>query len=275
MSVQINPTLEMKPIAYIDQADPTLDKYYSVATVALGEVFALTLEQTNDETDNKDIEILVTIDGTEYSGRIVAGVSGLTYFAYRSPIEDALILTTAVRNAGYAVPIRGHVITVEAAIHTVNGTNQVLECDVQYGEVPTGTYWWYKHYPTAVLNQDPPVSLTLYDIFDGLVDARLIFVIARQINDEAAAKVLELTTTIDGEAALGTTATFNNNTWRYWTRDPTRDGRSLAHDTAYNFFYYYAFDFHLGTIQLAMTSAIGTNQQLDGRAVYELYEEVS
>jgi len=279
MSVQVNPTVEKQPLAYIDQPDPTLDKYYPVVTMALGEIYALSLEQTNDETDVKDIEILVTIDGTEYSGRIAAGVSGTRYFAYRSPVADALILTTTFVNAGYYVAIRGHVVTVEASIHTANGTNEILECDVQYGEAPAGTTWWWKHYPTAINTVSPPTIDTYYTIAEDLEDARIIFIAAKRYDDDAGNKEVRMGITLEGTLTLDDQIE-GDNSWEYWylgTLVATGGGSFNSTTSLVNATYYDTLDCQdMSLLQVRQENeAIGANAVLIGTCVYELYEEVA
>ena len=126
----------------------------------------------------------------------------------------------------------------------------------------------------ADLDQDPPVQNTWYTMFDGTGGIRIRMMTVKQINDEAAAKTIELRMTIDGTALVETPQVQSNDSWYYWTVRAWTD-RVYGDDTApWLAQYYKAVECHDVLIEVRMTSAPGTNQKLDGRVHYETFERL-
>lgn len=119
-------------IAQINQAPPVQNTWYTVLDTKVDvRLIWLVLRQDNDETDNKNLEIRVTMDGVALIGTIDA--VNLTYYqAYLNLSADTLIVSGTKFNSGYYVDIRGRSVKVEIRITSVVGTNQVLRGRVQH-----------------------------------------------------------------------------------------------------------------------------------------------
>lgn len=276
MSVQVKPIPLKETFVNISESNPNEDEWYPLLPQTdLGEIMSVKIEQQNDETDAKNIEVRLTADDTEYVGTVSAPHS-LNEFAVRSPIQDALILLASQYNMNWYTTLKGHSLQLDVRITSTPGTNQVLLANAHFFTAPAGTNWWWKHYPTAVVNQDPPVNdLSYYEILGEVEDVRFIYFGGRQINDEAALKNVELTATIDSIAYTRNHGNLGSGAWNYWHIRPEIAAALLASTTTYNTARYETLDGQLGKVEIRIRSAPGTNQELDGRVVYELYEEVA
>jgi len=126
----------------------------------------------------------------------------------------------------------------------------------------------YRSYPLAELNQDPPTVDTWYPVLDGQIDCRLVFCAVRQINDEAAAKNLEVRWVLDGET-FSAAFSADNDTWYYVYRVATSNALAETASVVATG-YYAARHAQLADVDVRITSAVGTNQELDGRVDYEV-----
>lgn len=132
--------------------------------------------------------------------------------------------------------------------------------------------WMFKYQAIAELDQDPPVADTYYTILDTTEKVRLLSIICRQINDEAGAKNLQLKVTIDGVTIEGTAAAFADNTWYAWFPTQTsEDWDKITYSgTGMEDHAELKLEAHSIKIEVRQTTAVGTNQKLDGRVRYEV-----
>lgn len=75
----------------------------------------------------------------------------------------------------------------------------------------------FQKMPRAYLAQEPPVQNTWYTILDTTKDIYIYTVFVTQINDELAAKDVEVRATINSVTASGSLSQANNSTmcWRF------------------------------------------------------------
>jgi len=129
-------------------------------------------------------------------------------------------------------------------------------------------HYWNEHEPTFTVDEDPPVLNEWYPLLPETEDVELIFLTARQIHDAAAALNLQIRVIADGTTYTGTFAA-NDSTWYFAVRYPHDDilGTFTSWQTATFYGHWKA---QLMQIDIRQTGAIGVNQQLDGRCVYEI-----
>lgn len=128
--------------------------------------------------------------------------------------------------------------------------------------------YWRQYQEIATVDEDPPVVNTWYELLN-VVDVMAQYFVIRQINDETVAKNYEARVTADGVVMLGTLA-LNNNTWYYVRKLPYQDTPLNITADATLMKSATALFAHALLLELRQTGALGTNQNLDGRATYEL-----
>ena len=133
---------------------------------------------------------------------------------------------------------------------------------------------WLQDHDSAVVDERPPVQNTWYEVFHDQ-DVRILWCRIYQKNDEAAAKDVEITWTIDGNVYFVSTS-LDDNTWEYVYRSviPSGGGTAgLTIDTTLRNAAYSidkrGLDFK---VEVRMTSVPGTNQRLECMCVYETLE---
>lgn len=123
-----------------------------------------------------------------------------------------------------------------------------------------------KHQALVVLNQDPPVANTWYTVLVTVRNVLVYAFAARQINDEAGAKSLEARLTIDGVTITGLVS-FTDSVFAFWRHSIEEEDLEVS-TTAFPLGkagVLYARSFKA---ELRQTTAVGTNQKLDGRIMY-------
>lgn len=138
----------------------------------------------------------------------------------------------------------------------------------------SGQKFHYQDYDSDVANEAPPVQNTWYEVFDA-INVRLLLCRVRQINDEVAAKDVEVRWTIDGNVYLGV-FTCLDTTWYYVWRTPTPSGAGtggLSLTTTPSTATLYTDKRGLTfKVEVRMTSVPGTNQVLRCECVRETLE---
>lgn len=138
----------------------------------------------------------------------------------------------------------------------------------------------WKFQPTAQLNQVPPVTDTWYTILDTTEDVSLDFILMFQENDETDAKNIEVRVTIDGEVLPGA-ASQADNTLFYWAHthnfaaatdilDESATRNTAGSQTSDKLGL--PLRGHSVLVEARITSAVGTNQELRGRVIYQTWE---
>lgn len=127
------------------QAPPVLNTWYTALDKKHGvRIRRLTAFQENTETDAKDIELRVTIDGVEHTKALSAASGTANYFSFNE--DGDLTLDTergtcgfANTNAGGGTTLYGpmgfleaHSIKVEYRLTAAAGTAQTLTCRLEY-----------------------------------------------------------------------------------------------------------------------------------------------
>lgn len=129
-----------------------------------------------------------------------------------------------------------------------------------YGE----KYHYYDH-DTDLVNETPPIQNTRYEAFDA-EDVRLLFCVAQQINDEAAAKTIEVRWIIDGNTYVEV-ITAASGTVYYIYRHPLQGAGAASGlsntTTANNAGFQTDKRGHSFMVDVAITAVVGTNQILN------------
>jgi hypothetical protein len=185
------------------------------------------------------------------------------------------------------VSIRGHNVKVEVMFDDTLGTNQLWDFVILYQKAPEGRIWWWKHYPVVVLNEAPPTVGVYADIITDIEDVRILFIATRQTNDEDDTKNLRGQWVLDGETETGPSQGaplhHASGDWHYWYLNsadgagefPFPDSGPVVRQWGgmLNPLFFSDLEVQEATIRVRQESALGTNQQLEGRVVYERYEE--
>lgn len=129
----------------------------------------------------------------------------------------------------------------------------------------------YKYKATGTVDEDPPTQNTWYTVLDTTDDVRLIGVTTRQINDETDTKTIAVRITIDGVTLETGNVTCNNNSFYYVYHQLVSDS-IFSTTNARNIGFNTGLRGQSVKVEVRQTEATGTNQQLDGRAVYETLE---
>lgn len=133
---------------------------------------------------------------------------------------------------------------------------------------------WLQDHDTDVVDESPPVQNTWYEVFDA-DDVRLLLNSIYQVNDEAAAKDVEIKWTIDGNVYF-VANTLASGTFVYVYKDhgPSIGGTAGLAVSAVIVNACYNVDKRglRFKVEVRMTSVPGTNQVLISRAVRETLE---
>jgi len=127
-----------------------------------------------------------------------------------------------------------------------------------------GAKFHYDDHDTDLVNEAPPVQNTWYEVFHAY-DVRHLYCVIRQVNDEAAAKTVEVRWTIDGNVYLANPALASNQiNWVFRNYLPSSGGTGgLANSTAERMAAFYQSkrgkDYK---VEIRITAALGTNQTL-------------
>lgn len=179
-------------------------------------------------------------------------------------LSDLATILTAIQHGTYGL----------SALETLVDEVETYLKHATYGlsaiEAKIKKYAWKKQ-PITTLNQDPPVQNTWYDVLGITSDGKIILNAIKQVNDETDDKTVEVRWIIDGET-YDADETIPNNTWYYPYLQPTRDSL-LVTTTMVLAAYYAPLEGQSIRVRMRMTSAPGTNQELDGRVHYETWEE--
>ena len=143
------------------------------------------------------------------------------------------------------------------------------------GNIAEQVKYHYEDQPPSVVNEAPPVQNTWYPGIDD-DDVRHIWCVVRQINDEVAAKDVEIRWTVDGNVYLAAFALANNTaTWIFKNREPSAGGTTglSTLGTSINAGGYADKRGQSYKTAIRMTGAPGTNQVLSMWDVFETLEE--
>jgi len=121
----------------------------------------------------------------------------------------------------------------------------------------------------ATLDQDPPVQNTWYTILDTTKNVRVISIACRQIHTEAGAITTECRIIIDGRTLTASQA-MNDSTWYYNYMKLNAEGMNMS--TTSQPICAVPIEGHSVKIEMRITDAPGTAQQLDGSVIYEVLE---
>ena len=116
----------------VNQAPPVQNTWYTVFDASDVRLLWCVIQQTNDETAAKDLEVRWTIDGNVYL--VALSLDALTeayIFRSHEPSTagtDGLTDSADPRNGTFYCDKRGKAFKVEVRITSVVGTNQTLTC---------------------------------------------------------------------------------------------------------------------------------------------------
>lgn len=120
----------LKPYVDDDRIPPVQNTWYTVLNVASGGCKPqwIRLFQTNDEAAAKNLDVEITVDGVLMVNSVAAAAKGF-YYVY--PVYWNQILVSAV---GVATPfnLEGHAVRVRYRITSALGTNEEIQCTVDY-----------------------------------------------------------------------------------------------------------------------------------------------
>jgi len=142
------------------------------------------------------------------------------------------------------------------------------------GHIEAGNKYHYQDHDSDVAQVTPPVQNTWYTVIDR-DDVRLLWCTISQINDEAAAKDVEVRWTIDGTVYFEAVSLPNITTtfvYRSFQRSNAGVQGLLTTIEPVNAAYYVDKRGHDFKVEVRMTSVPGTNQVLFGIAVPETLE---
>jgi hypothetical protein len=132
----------------------------------------------------------------------------------------------------------------------------------------------YLDHDTDLVNEAPPIQNQWYTVFDAY-DVRLLWCVIRQLNDEAAAKTLNVRWIIDGNIYLESISAANDTPYwvfRNWV-ESTGGTLGLSIDpNPYNAARYVDKRGQRFKVEVRITSALGTNQILRCWCVRETLE---
>jgi len=142
------------------------------------------------------------------------------------------------------------------------------------GSIAAQIKYHYQDHDTDLLNEVPPVQNTWYEVFDA-EDVRHLWCRVIQVNDELAAKAVEMRWTIDGNIYFSSTS-IANNTARWVYRNYLSSGGGVA-GLSFNADRVNAAEIcdkrgHTYKVEFRMTSVPGTNQTLRCECVRETLE---
>lgn len=140
---------EMQPLVEDERAPPVQNTWYTIASGALAGFLlgCVQLEQINDESDVKTIEVELVVDGRTWTNSVPA-VSGSPYFVDVEPISDKMnftpdrhfggVLSAEAYDTAAGAPIEHgqllpcHSFSLRYRLTDAPGTNETLTCDFSY-----------------------------------------------------------------------------------------------------------------------------------------------
>ncbi len=133
--------------------------------------------------------------------------------------------------------------------------------------------WHWKRMPTATLGAGAgitPVQNTWYTVLNAK-NVRIKSIQLKQSNDEAAAKTLAIRGAVDGNAIAASSSAPANNVWLNQGLSGVVDSFPASVREAA---YYVSLDAKSATVEIEITSALGTNQLLFASVQYEQLERL-
>ena len=117
------------------ESPPVQDTWYTILDTTLNiRIVHLSVGQTNDETNAKNIETEITLDGTDY-GRSQSYDDSVYYSQVISYYSEQLIHGTTGYSAGRYTDLPAQSAKVRIRLTSAAGTNQTL----------TGRIWYNKY----------------------------------------------------------------------------------------------------------------------------------
>jgi hypothetical protein len=123
-----------EPVATLNQDPPVATTYYTcLDTTEDVRLIWVAIRQINDETNAKDVNIRITIDGITLDRSADLSLANNTWaFAYLTHDADGLGISTTAFQPNYYTDMRGLSVKVEMKVQSAVGTNQKLDGRVQY-----------------------------------------------------------------------------------------------------------------------------------------------
>lgn len=140
------------------------------------------------------------------------------------------------------------------------------------GNIAEQAVYHYATQPVAVVDEAPPVQNEWYIILED-VDIRGLFFTFRQVNDETAAKDIDIRWTLDGVVMTQVGFSAANNTIYCSYKSFFSDAPYVPTSTIFNMGKYTDIRCLAGKFEIRTTSVPGTNQVLSGRVVWEQLQE--
>lgn len=126
-------------------------------------------------------------------------------------------------------------------------------------------YVWEKQ-PIILKHMEPPTLNEWHSILDADEPVKLSYLITKQLNDEAADKTVEVRAALSGDTITNTKLEPNDETQYYYI---SGDFDTLADNTGLNMFNWReAYECSSASIDMRITTALGTNQKLWGHLHY-------
>lgn len=256
------------PEVHQDQDPPVQNTWYPLLNTTDDVVLKIyMLEQHNDELAAKDMEVrITTVDETLASASTPLN-NYVTYHVRRDRESSGLEIELAYINVDdFSGLICWGGALVEWRMTSVPGTNQNVNADIFYDTIEIiALTRWVNRVP-ATLDQDPPIQNTWYPILDTPNHVRVKEILTRQINDEVAAKDMEIRITVNRTVLPVAGAACADSTWYNAHRDSPGSVHYNPTISAVEASRKMHGPCH---IEVRMTAVPGTNQELDGRVTYE------
>jgi len=253
-----------------DKTPPVSGTWYELLNTDLDVDLKLaSLEQHNDELDAKDVDLRITRNNP--SETITGSISQANYVRNtwrRDQESSGLTGSNGYVNLQDNFPMRClDGCLVEYKLTTAAGTNQDMNIDLVYDTLENKSYRRLVG-KVYTLDQDPFVQDTWYDALDlSELYGQVKEISVRQINDEAAAKTVEVEISIGGDT-LTPSAALNNNTWYNIHQDFPAASSFHFNTNRYAACCRTTFN-GSPEFRIRSTSVPGTNQNLDLRIIYE------
>ncbi|MFX0205868.1 MAG: hypothetical protein ACFFDT_07755 [Candidatus Hodarchaeota archaeon] len=126
-----NPILAWQghPMATLDQDPPVTDTWYTILDTTLRcRIQSLAVRQINDETNAKNIELAITLDGVAIACGPTALNNNTFYYFYKNQTTaEVMVESTTQYTAMRYTDFRGHSIKIQARNTSAAGTNQKLD----------------------------------------------------------------------------------------------------------------------------------------------------
>lgn len=131
-------------------------------------------------------------------------------------------------------------------------------------------YSAYQKPVIAVLDQDPPILNTWYTVLPQTQNVRLLYIVARRLDDDVVDKTMKVEVVVDGVTHV-TSNPSTDNTWYYMYLRPWAGGALQRTTNIFNASYYCDLRGKEVMVRVQqLTDAIGANAELDGRVQYEV-----